>query len=68
VNGFIAVDGVAALDKNGVVTKVSGTFIQDAGNDPNSPVDPNNPLDPNAGCVSSGKFKSVERTVVPAAP
>ena len=55
--GFIAIDGAASLDKNGVVTKLSGTFIQDTGDDPN---DPNSPA-----CTSSGKFKSVERTVVP---
>jgi hypothetical protein len=64
-NGFITFDATAALDKNGVVTKITGSFIQDAGNDPNSPSDPNNPADPNAECVSSGKFKSVERIVVP---
>lgn len=64
-NGFLSIDGSASLDKTGTVTKVSGTFIQDTGNDPNSPNDPNDPSDANNPCTSSGKFKSTERTVVP---
>ncbi len=54
---FIAVDATATLDKNAVVTKISGTFILQAPkNDPN---DPSPPL-----CNQTGKFKTLERVLV----
>jgi len=53
--GFLAVDATAQVDKNALVSKISGTFIQDTGAD-----DPNSP----PACISAGKFKSTERTLV----
>ena len=52
---FIALDATASLDKNSVPTKISGTFILQAPQDPN---DPNSPL-----CNQTGKFKTLQRVL-----
>jgi hypothetical protein len=57
---FIALDAEVSLDKNGVPTKVSGTFILETlGQNPNDPNDPNQ-----VPCNQTGKFKSTQRVLV----
>jgi hypothetical protein len=46
-NAFVAFEGTAPLDSSLVIKKLSGTFIQDAGD--------------TTPCISSGKWKSVDR-------